>query len=85
MLFRSRADARSPRIEEEYRRALRIAQEQGALALELRAGTGFADWMAAVSREEEGCKLLKPIYEQFTEGYDTPDLKAARALLDRIG
>ena len=40
---------------------------------------------AAVSREEAGFKLLNPIYERFTEGFDTPDLKAARALLDRIG
>ena len=80
-----RADARSPGIEEEYRSAVRIAQEQGALALELRAATGFADWMAALSREEAATKLLKPIFERFTEGFDTPDLKAARALLDRIG
>ncbi len=80
-----RADARSPRIEEEYRSAVRIAEEQGALALQLRAATGFADWMAAAGREEAGTKLLKPIYERFTEGFDTPDLKAARALLDRIG
>ncbi|MEO8145162.1 MAG: hypothetical protein ABI654_13195 [Betaproteobacteria bacterium] len=78
------ADPRSPRIEEEYRSALRIAQEQGALALELRAATGFADWMAAAGREEAGTKLLKPTFERFTEGFDTPDLKAARALLDRI-
>lgn len=80
-----RADAGSPGIEDEYRSAVRIAEEQGALALELRAATGFADWMAAAGREEEGCKLLKPIYAQFTEGFDTPDLKAARALLGRIG
>ena len=80
-----RSDPRSPRIEEEYGSAVRIAHEQGALALELRAATGFADWMAAAGREEAGCKLVKPIYEQFTEGFDTPDLKAARALLSRIG
>jgi hypothetical protein len=79
-----RADARSPRIEEEYRNAVRIAHEQGALALELRAATGFADWMASAGREESGCTLLKPVYEQFTEGFDTPDLKLARALLSRI-
>ncbi len=79
------ADARKPGIETEYRSAVRIAQEQGALALELRAATGYADWMAAAGREEEGCKLLKPIYARFTEGFDTADLKAARELLDRIG
>ncbi len=80
-----RADARSPRIEEEYRNAVRIAEEQGALALQLRAATGFADWMAAAGREKAGTKLLKPIYAQFTEGFDTPDLKAAKVLLGRIG
>ena len=79
-----RADAASPRIEEEYRTAVRIAREQGALALELRAATSFADWMAAAGREEAGRTLLNPIYERFTEGFDTPDLEAARALLMRI-
>ena len=79
-----RADARSPRIEEEYRSAIRIAREQGALALELRAAAGYADWMAAAGREEAGCTLLKPIYERFTEGFETPDLRIARALLSRI-
>ena len=90
-VHRLRADAlrhvdfRSPRIEEEYRIAVRIAQEQGALTLELRATTGLADWMAVTGHEEAGCKLLKSLYEQFTEGFDTPDLKAARVLLGRIG
>ena len=78
-----RTDVRSAGIEEAYRSALRIAHEQGALALELRAATGLADWMAAAGREEPARMLLKPIYEQFTEGFDTPDLKAARALLSR--
>ena len=78
------ADARNPRIEEEYRTAVRIANEQGALALELRAAVGYAEWMTGAGREEAGCALVKPIYEQFTEGLDTPDLKTARALLGLI-
>ena len=53
--------------------------------MELRAATGLADWMAVTGHEEAGCKLLKSLYEQFTEGFDTPDLKAARVLLGRIG
>jgi hypothetical protein len=79
-----RGDGRNPLIDEEYRSAVRIAHEQGALALELRAATGYAEWMAAVGREEAARALLKPIYEQFTEGFNRPDLKAARALLGRI-
>jgi class 3 adenylate cyclase len=80
-----RVDPRSPRIDEEFGRALTLAREQGALALELRAAAGFADWMANTKRDREGYRLLKPLYEQFTEGLDTPDLRAAKALLAEVG
>jgi len=41
-------------IDEEYRLALHLARQQGALALELRAGTDFASWLAQTNRRKQG-------------------------------
>ena len=80
-----RLDPRSPRIEEEYRTALQLARQQGALALELRAATGLANRLAGSGRTSEGAGLLRPVFDRFTEGLATPDLRAAKALLDALG
>lgn len=76
-----RLEPRSRRAEEEYGAALQLARQQGDLALELRAATGLAGWMAERGGHKDGHRLLKPIYERFAEGFGTPDLKAARMLL----
>lgn len=80
-----RSDAPAPRVEAEYRSALRVAAEQGARALELRAATGFAHWLAAANRAEEGRRLLQPVYGAFTEGFASPDLTAAKRTLAELG
>jgi class 3 adenylate cyclase len=77
-----RLDPKSPRIEAEYGMALQLAREQGALALELRAARGLATRLAASGRTDEGTALLRPVFDRFTEGLATPDLQAAKALLD---
>ena len=79
-----RLDPKSPQIEAEYRIALQLAQEQGALALELRAAGGLATRLAARGRTTEGAALLRPVFDRFTEGLATPDLQAAKALLDAL-
>ena len=79
-----RLDPKSPRIEAEYRMALQLAREQGALALELRAAGGLATCLAASGRTDEGTALLRPVFDRFTEGLATPDLQAAKALLDAL-
>jgi predicted ATPase len=79
-----RLDPKSPRIEAEYRMALQLAQEQGALALELRAAGGLATRLAASGRTDEGKALLRPVFDRFTEGLATPDLRAAKTLLDAL-
>ena len=79
-----RLDPKSPRIEAEYRMALQLAREQGALALELRAAGGLATRLAASGRTDEGTALLRPVFDRFTEGLATPDLQAAKALLDAL-
>jgi class 3 adenylate cyclase/tetratricopeptide (TPR) repeat protein len=66
------------------RQAIEVAREQGAQSLELRAATSLARFWSEHGRRHEARDLLGPIYGWFTEGFDTPDLKDARALLDEL-
>jgi class 3 adenylate cyclase len=75
-------DPKSDRIEDEYRTAIRVAREQGALALELRAATGLASRWMQDGRADQAATLVRPVFEQFQEGLATPDLRAAKTLLD---
>jgi len=70
--------------EELYRKALSIAAEQEAKMWELRAGVSLARLRRNQGRRTEARDLLAPIYDWFTEGFDTPDLKEAKALLDEL-
>jgi predicted ATPase len=64
-----------------YRKALGIAAEQGAKLWELRAAMSLARLSRDQGRGAEARDLLAPVYDWFTEGFDTPDLKEAKALL----
>src|SRR5207249_1404112 len=75
----------SDAAEELYRKALRIAQEQEAKLWELRATVSLGRLWRDQGRRSEARDLLAPIYGWFTEGFDTPDLKEAKALLDKLG
>jgi len=68
-----------------YERAISIARSQSAKSLELRAGTSLARLWQSKGRSDEAAALLTPIYGWFTEGFDSADLKEAKALLDGIG
>jgi predicted ATPase len=70
--------------EELYRRALSIAEEQEAKLWELRAAASLARLRRDQGRRAEARALLAPVYSWFTEGFDTPDLKDAKALLDQL-
>jgi predicted ATPase len=67
--------------EELYGNALGIAQGQEAKLWELRAAMCLARLWSEQNRREEARDLLSPVYGWFTEGFDTPDLKAAKTLL----
>ena len=70
--------------EELYRKALSIAREQEAKLWELRAAASLARLRRDQGRRAEARDLLAPVYGWFTEGFDTPDLKEAKALLDQL-
>jgi class 3 adenylate cyclase/predicted ATPase len=74
----------SEAAEELYHNALSIAQEQQAQLWELRAATSLARLRREQGRRAEACDLLAPVYRWFTEGFDTPDLKDAKTLLDEL-
>ena len=64
--------------------ALRIAQKQQARAFELRAAMSMARLWRSQGRPQQARELLGPVYGWFTEGFDTRDLKEAKALLDEL-
>ena len=70
--------------EELYHKALGIAQEQEAKLWELRTAVSLARLWSEKRMRSEARDLLAPIYGWFTEGFDTPDLKDAKALLDEL-
>ncbi|MBV9814616.1 MAG: AAA family ATPase, partial [Alphaproteobacteria bacterium] len=78
----SQGDAET--ADELYRKALSIAREQEAKLWELRAAVSLAQLHRDRGRCTEARDLLKPVYDWFTEGFDTPDLKTAKTLLDEL-
>lgn len=82
LLWTQGADAGE--VEATFRHSLEIAQSQQARSLELRAATSLAQLWQATGRSETARQLLTPVYSWFTEGFDTPDLQAARALIAHL-
>ena len=72
------------RAEGYFQRALEIARAQQAKSWELRAATSLARLWRDQGKRREAHDLLAPVYSWFTEGFDTPDLKEAKALLDEL-
>jgi predicted ATPase len=72
------------KTEGSFRTALAIAREQGTRGYELRAATSLARLWREQGRRGEARDLLAPLYGSFTEGFDTADLKEAKALLDEL-
>jgi tetratricopeptide (TPR) repeat protein len=78
-------DARGKGAEVEFRQAVEIAQTQESKWFELRAAIGLARLLLSEQRRKEARECLQPIFSSFTEGFDTRDLRDARALLAQIG
>src|SRR5215471_16992258 len=67
-----------------FQQALAIARRQQAKAWELRTAMSLARLWQQQGKRGEAYELLAPIYGWFTEGFDTADLKDAKALLDAL-
>jgi predicted ATPase len=73
------------KAEEYFERALTVARQQQAKSWELRAAMSLARLWRDQGKRDAASDLLAPVYGWFTEGFDTLDLKEAKALLDELG
>jgi tetratricopeptide (TPR) repeat protein len=71
-------------VEAVFLHSIEIARSQQAKSLELRSATSLARLWRANSRSTEAKHLLVPVYQWFTEGFDTPDLQAAQELIRQL-
>jgi predicted ATPase len=67
-----------------FDRALAVARQQRAKSWELRAAMSMARLWRDQGKQDAARELLAPVYGWFTEGFDTLDLKEAKALLDEL-
>jgi predicted ATPase len=74
-----------PRAEACFQQALAVARRQQAKSWELRSAMSLSRVWQHQGRRAEARELLAPIYGWFTEGFDTPDLQEAKALLEELG
>jgi predicted ATPase len=75
---------RESEVEQHFLKAVQIAQEQEAKCFELRAAVSLGRLWQQKGKRDEAHDLLAPVYNWFTEGFDTPDLKDAKTLLESL-
>jgi predicted ATPase len=74
----------APKAEGFFEQALAVASKQGAKSWELRAATSMARLWCEKGKRQQARDLLAPVYGWFNEGFDTQDLKEAKALLEEL-
>jgi len=84
LLQQTSARAVSSTAESCFNQAIEIAQQQETKSLELRAAISLAHLYQNQDRQKDAHDALAPVYESFTEGFDTMDLRAARALMAEL-
>jgi len=77
-------DDHSREIEANYQQAIEIARRRNVKSLELRATMSLCHLWRSQGKQEEARRMLVEIYNWFTEGFDTPDLKRAKTLLEEL-
>jgi predicted ATPase len=80
----SRPDPDEDQAQAWFEKAIEISRAQGARSLERRAATSLARLLGARSRRREARNLPAPVHDWLTEGFDTADLKHAKALLEQL-
>jgi predicted ATPase/DNA-binding winged helix-turn-helix (wHTH) protein len=84
VLLQQAADQSAPAAEDGFNQAAQIAREQGALFWELRAALSLARLRVSQGRRHEARAPLASVYDRFTEGFATADMRAARTLLEEL-
>jgi predicted ATPase len=84
LLLLQSAPGAAARAEDHFRQALDWARRQGALSWELRAATSLARLWHDQNRIKAAREILAAVYDRFTEGFETADLKAAKLLLESL-
>jgi predicted ATPase len=84
LLLLQGAQGAAARAEDHFRQALDWARRHGALSWELRAAASLTRLLRDQGGPADAMALLERVYDRFTEGFDTTDLKAAKALLDAL-
>ena len=79
-----KSEADALKAEKYFERALAVARQQQAKSWELRASMSLARLLRDQGKVQQARELLAPIYDWFTEGFDTRDLKEAKALLNEL-
>ena len=77
-------DKAESEAEQSFLKAIEIARERGAKTLELRAATSLSRMLVNTGRHAEALRLLQPIHDWFTEGFDWPELKDAKSILAEL-
>jgi predicted ATPase len=84
LLLLQAADGATVAAEARFQQALDWARRQGALSWELRAALSYARSQGAQGHHQHAKQILAPVYNQFTEGFGTADLRAARTMLEAL-
>ena len=83
-LLQDAGDNSIPAAEGWFRDALQLARKQGALAWELRTAVSLARLKVRQGRRDTARQILAPVYDRFTEGFETADLRSARTMLEAL-
>jgi len=83
-LLRGTVERSSDEAADCFRDALDAAGERGMLFWELRAALSLARMLVDQDRRDDARRVLQPVYDRFTEGFGTPDMRAAKRLLDAL-
>jgi predicted ATPase len=79
-----RAKGQAQLAKADFRDSISLAKTMGAKAWELRTAMSLARLLASQGRPDETRTMLVELYDWFTEGFDTPDLKEAKALVEQL-